>query len=152
MTGAPLEASSGDADFPPIETLVPHAAPMILLDRIVARAPDRVTCELTVRPDAPFVEADGVAAVVALEYMAQAAAVFAGLRSVADGAPIRWGFLIGCSELNLEREVLHDYGNMSAPTVLFVLERLLERGLPAKTMMTAFGPGFTCAGMLLEAA
>jgi alkylresorcinol/alkylpyrone synthase len=55
-------------------------------------------------------------------------------------------------ELNLEREVLRDYGNMSAPTVLFVLERLLERGLPDKVMMTAFGPGFTCAGMLLEAA
>jgi alkylresorcinol/alkylpyrone synthase len=55
-------------------------------------------------------------------------------------------------ELNLEREVLRDYGNMSAPTVLFVLERLLERGLPQKVMMTAFGPGFTCAGMLLEAA
>ena len=31
-------------------------------------------------------------------------------------------------ELNLEREVLRDYGNMSAPTVLFVLDRLLERG------------------------
>ena len=55
-------------------------------------------------------------------------------------------------ELNLEREVLRDYGNMSAPTVLFVLERLLERGLPDKVMMTAFGPGFTCAGMLLQAA
>jgi alkylresorcinol/alkylpyrone synthase len=54
-------------------------------------------------------------------------------------------------ELNLEREVLRDYGNMSAPTVLFVLERLLEQGLPDKVMMTAFGPGFTCAGMLLEA-
>jgi alkylresorcinol/alkylpyrone synthase len=54
-------------------------------------------------------------------------------------------------ELNLEREVLRDYGNMSAPTVLFVLERLLERGLPDKVMMTAFGPGFTCAGLLLEA-
>jgi alkylresorcinol/alkylpyrone synthase len=54
-------------------------------------------------------------------------------------------------ELNLEREVLRDYGNMSAPTVLFVLERLLARGLPDKVMMTAFGPGFTCAGMLLEA-
>jgi alkylresorcinol/alkylpyrone synthase len=54
--------------------------------------------------------------------------------------------------LNLEREVLRDYGNMSAPTVLFVLERLLERGLPDKVLMTAFGPGFTCAGLLLEAA
>ena len=55
-------------------------------------------------------------------------------------------------ELNIEREVLRDYGNMSAPTVLFVLERLLERGLPERVMMTAFGPGFTCAGLLLEAA
>src|SRR5205814_10180256 len=55
-------------------------------------------------------------------------------------------------ELNLEREVLRDYGNMSAPTVMFVLERLLEQGLPDKVMMTAFGPGFTCAGLLLEAA
>jgi len=55
-------------------------------------------------------------------------------------------------ELNIEREVLHDHGNMSAPTVMFVLERLLERGLPDRVMMTAFGPGFTCAGMLLEAA
>jgi alkylresorcinol/alkylpyrone synthase len=55
-------------------------------------------------------------------------------------------------ELNLEREVLRDHGNMSAPTVLFVLDRLLKQGLPDKVMMTAFGPGFTCAGMLLEAA
>ncbi|MFL6829616.1 MAG: type III polyketide synthase [Sphingomicrobium sp.] len=55
-------------------------------------------------------------------------------------------------ELNIEREVLNDYGNMSAPTVLFVLERLIERGLPERVMMTAFGPGFTCAGLLLEAA
>jgi alkylresorcinol/alkylpyrone synthase len=55
-------------------------------------------------------------------------------------------------ELNLEREILNDYGNMSAPTVLFVLERLIRRGLPKRVLMTAFGPGFTCAGLLLEAA
>ena len=52
--------------------------------------------------------------------------------------------------LDLERDVLLDQGNMSAPTVLFVLERLLARGLPERTLMTAFGPGFTCAGLLLE--
>ena len=55
-------------------------------------------------------------------------------------------------ELNIEREVLHDFGNMSAPTVLFVLERLIKRGLPKTVLMTAFGPGFTCGGLLLEAA
>ena len=52
--------------------------------------------------------------------------------------------------LDLEREVLRDCGNMSAPTVLFVLERLMAQGLPERVLMTAFGPGFTCAGLLLE--
>ena len=46
----------------------------------------------------------------------------------------------------------HAKRRMSAPTVLFLLERLLERGLPDKVLMTAFGPGFTCAGLVLEAA
>jgi alkylresorcinol/alkylpyrone synthase len=55
-------------------------------------------------------------------------------------------------DLNLEREVLNDYGNMSAPTVMFVLDRLLQQGLPDRVLMTAFGPGFTCAGLMLEAA
>lgn len=55
-------------------------------------------------------------------------------------------------ELNLERDVLRDYGNMSAPPVLFVLERLVERGLRDRVMLTAFGPGFTCSGVLLERA
>ena len=54
-------------------------------------------------------------------------------------------------DLNIEREVLHDFGNMSSPTVLFVLKRLIERGLPKRVLMTAFGPGFTCGGLLLEA-
>ncbi|QNN65430.1 type III polyketide synthase [Sphingomonas rhizophila] len=52
--------------------------------------------------------------------------------------------------LDVERAVLRDFGNMSAPTVLFVLENLIARGLPGRTMMTAFGPGFTCAGLLLD--
>ena len=53
--------------------------------------------------------------------------------------------------LDVERDVLRDYGNMSAPTVMFVLERLIDRGLPKTVLMTAFGPGFTCGGLLLEA-
>ena len=53
--------------------------------------------------------------------------------------------------LDIEREILRDYGNMSAPTVLFVLDRLIALGLPKTVLMTAFGPGFTCGGLLLEA-
>lgn len=54
--------------------------------------------------------------------------------------------------LDHEREVLRRYGNMSAPTVLFVLERLMEAGLPRRTVLTALGPGFTCSCLSLTLA
>jgi alkylresorcinol/alkylpyrone synthase len=57
---------------------------------------------------------------------------------------------LGSGTLDLERQMLREHGNMSAPTVLFVLEALIARGLPRRVMMTGFGPGFTCAGLVLE--
>ncbi|MGI9421557.1 MAG: type III polyketide synthase, partial [Geminicoccaceae bacterium] len=45
--------------------------------------------------------------------------------------------------LDHERAVLADFGNMSAPTVFFVLERLIAAGLPERTALTALGPGFS---------
>lgn len=49
------------------------------------------------------------------------------------------------------RGVLSDYGNMSAATVLFVLERALVGGQAGRLLMSALGPGFTAAFMTLEA-
>jgi alkylresorcinol/alkylpyrone synthase len=49
------------------------------------------------------------------------------------------------------RGVLRDYGNMSAVTVLFVLERMRKAGLKGRYLMTALGPGFTAAFQILEA-
>lgn len=54
--------------------------------------------------------------------------------------------------LHDEREVLADCGNMSAPTVLFVLERAMARGLAGRTLLTAMGPGFTASCVSLKAA
>jgi alkylresorcinol/alkylpyrone synthase len=45
------------------------------------------------------------------------------------------------------RGVLRDFGNMSAATVLFVLERTLSRDVSGRILMSAMGPGFT-AGFL----
>jgi alkylresorcinol/alkylpyrone synthase len=45
--------------------------------------------------------------------------------------------------LDHEREILRLYGNMSAPTALFVLERALRAGLPECALLVALGPGFT---------
>jgi alkylresorcinol/alkylpyrone synthase len=47
--------------------------------------------------------------------------------------------------LDHERAVLADYGNMSAPTALFVLDRVLKEGLPSRSLLTALGPGFTAS-------
>jgi alkylresorcinol/alkylpyrone synthase len=41
---------------------------------------------------------------------------------------------------------------MSAPTVLFVLDRLAKQGLPQRTVLTALGPGFTCSCLSLAKA
>ena len=54
--------------------------------------------------------------------------------------------------LDHERAVLEEYGNMSAPTVLFVLDRLAKQGLPKRTVLTALGPGFTCSCLSLAQA
>lgn len=58
---------------------------------------------------------------------------------------------LGQGALDHERAVLEEYGNMSAPTVMFVLERLARQGLPRRTVLTALGPGFTCSCLSLAA-
>lgn len=53
------------------------------------------------------------------------------------------------------RAILTDYGNMSAATLLFVLERALNEGALAngswrRALLSAMGPGFTAAFVTLE--
>lgn len=58
---------------------------------------------------------------------------------------------LGAGTLDHERMVLRDHGNMSAPTVLFVLDRLRREGnVPANALLLALGPGFTLSGLLLN--
>jgi alkylresorcinol/alkylpyrone synthase len=52
--------------------------------------------------------------------------------------------------LDHERDVIADYGNMSAPTVLFVLQRARAQGLPPRSLLTALGPGFTASCVALR--
>ena len=62
--------------------------------------------------------------------------------------------LFGSLGKNIEdtKEVLRLYGNMSSVTVLYVLERFLERNLaPGEVgLMLSFGPGFSAQRVLLE--
>ncbi len=67
--------------------------------------------------------------------------VIEALESVYDLAP---------GELDAEREILSQYGNMSAPTVLFVLNRLIAKALSGPVLMSSLGPGFTAAFQLVD--
>ena len=50
------------------------------------------------------------------------------------------------------KEVLKLYGNMSSATVLYVLERFLDKKLPKGDtgLMLSFGPGFSAQRILLK--
>jgi alkylresorcinol/alkylpyrone synthase len=52
---------------------------------------------------------------------------------------------LGQGRLDHERDVLRDFGNMSAPTALFVLERVAQSGETGPMMLAALGPGFTAS-------
>ena len=50
----------------------------------------------------------------------------------------------------VSRDVLAECGNMSSPTVLFVLDRLREQAAPGPIVALAFGPGLVAESALLE--
>ncbi len=51
--------------------------------------------------------------------------------------------------LDVSRDVLRGHGNMSSPTVLFVLERLRKAGAALPCVALAFGPGLVVEAMLV---
>jgi predicted naringenin-chalcone synthase len=79
-------------------------------------------------------------------------AIHPGGRSVLDA--VQAAFELDEAALATSRRVLQDYGNMSSPTILFVLDAIM-RDKPAtgsQGCAMAFGPGLTAEGMLFSAA
>ncbi len=106
--------------IPDIERLVPHRAPMLLIDRIVEAAEDAVTALARIDPACVFAMGDeGVPSYVGLEMMAQTVCAYDGLRRYERGLPPPIGFLLGCRRYTVRRPYL-------APgTVLAVTARML---------------------------
>ena len=52
--------------------------------------------------------------------------------------------------LDVSRTVLRRHGNMSSPTVLFILERLRKAGATLPCVALAFGPGLVVEAMLVS--
>ena len=70
-------------------------------------------------------------------------------------AALEHAFGLGQGALVEARAVLRDYGNMSATTVMFVLERTLAKARATgarweRAMMNALGPGFTAGFIVID--
>lgn len=53
------------------------------------------------------------------------------------------------SLLEPSRQILADFGNMSSPTVLFIIDKLRRSGAPRPCVSLAFGPGLTIEAALI---
>lgn len=72
-----------------------------------------------------------------------------GGAKVLDALAVAFG--VEPSRLSESRDVLREFGNMSAATVMFVLERALASAQPwRRALLSALGPGFTAGFTLLE--
>jgi predicted naringenin-chalcone synthase len=56
----------------------------------------------------------------------------------------------GRSGVEVSREVLRRYGNMSSATLLFVLEEAFRRGYRPPALLLAFGPGLSVESLLVK--
>jgi predicted hotdog family 3-hydroxylacyl-ACP dehydratase len=80
----------------PIAALLPHKAPMILLDHVIGLDPQGVEAAVRVTAGHLFFEQGrGMPAHVALEWMAQACGAWAGAQALDAGAKIKLGLLLG---------------------------------------------------------
>jgi predicted naringenin-chalcone synthase len=76
--------------------------------------------------------------------------VHPGGKSVLDA--VQRGLALPEHALDASREVLHCFGNMSSATVMFVLERLMDKAQPGERgCAMSFGPGLTAETMLFHA-
>lgn len=87
--------------YPPAEALLPHSAPMILVDELISFEGEKAVGRIVIREDSPFVQDGRVPALVAIEYMAQSIGLLTGIISHERGDPIQVGYLLGTRELTL---------------------------------------------------
>jgi predicted hotdog family 3-hydroxylacyl-ACP dehydratase len=81
--------------------VLPHEAPMILIDELLAAGEKTLSARVLLRDDSPFLQDGRVSSMVVLEYMAQTIAAMAGLRNRSNGKEVQRGYLLGCRNLEL---------------------------------------------------
>ncbi len=93
------------SELPPISELIPHSGRMALLDCVLEHSSEETLCELEIRPESSFRNAQGAVPVwVGTEYMAQCMAVHGGLaaRKADEGSRPKRGFLVGSRRIRFQ--------------------------------------------------
>lgn len=92
-------------EFPSPSALLPHAGPMRLLERVLSHDADGTRCAVAAQGGAPFCDASGrLPAWVAVEWMAQCAAVDGSLRGRARGEAPRPALFVGSRRISFAVE------------------------------------------------
>jgi len=91
--------------MPDIRSLLPHAGPMVLLDRVISVDEDSLFAEVCIRSDSLFCSGGGVGAWIGIEYMAQAIGAWAGYTAQLRGEPVKLGFLLGTRRYECRRPI-----------------------------------------------
>lgn len=99
--------------LPPIIELIPHRPPMLLIERVLSFAPDRVVCAARPTHTSIFARNGAIPGVVMLEYMAQATAACLALSRPDDPGARGQGLLVAarhcslaCAEVAFDTELV----------------------------------------------
>jgi predicted hotdog family 3-hydroxylacyl-ACP dehydratase len=105
LAGASL---SFDPIYPEPARLLPHKAPMVLLDEIVSVGEQRACSRISIRPGIPFRRNGEVSSLTGIEYFAQTVAALAGWERFREGGEPRLGFLISVRDFRCELPAFPD--------------------------------------------
>ena len=92
---------------PEISVLLPHSAPMILIDKLIDVAELSVHSQVNISTDGMFFDKqiNGTPAWVGIEFMAQTIAAWSGYHTWLKGKPSPIGFLLGSRRYTSECEL-----------------------------------------------
>ena len=82
--------------------LIPHRAPMVLIDSVTEYGPSRISARREVRPGNPFVEEGELSDAALLEVIAQTIAAGDALFARSRGGRVRRGYLTGLTGVVIE--------------------------------------------------
>ncbi|UHJ59129.1 hotdog family protein [Vibrio furnissii] len=91
-------------EYPAIEQLLPHARPMILVDRALTIGAESIHCQVDIGDHLMFFDlaTQTIPAYVGIEFMAQSIAAWSGFHALEKGTEPPIGFLLGSRRYQAE--------------------------------------------------